>query len=126
MCRCGCKGEYTATSYHNNPRSEVNDQLNLKRLQKAKKLVQSGAKYEIGSNNINIVTGDNRALTLYFDEVKKVVPVSVKIKDKVYFNGEMLGKIVNNELCVVVDTIGSEMCEIKDKYDHRYRVRNHL
>ncbi|MEI7960761.1 MAG: hypothetical protein WCI04_00335 [archaeon] len=104
----------------------MNDQLNLKRLQKAKKLVQSGAKYEIGSNNINIVTGDNRALTLYFDEVKKVVPVSVKIKDKVYFNGEMLGKIVNNELCVVVDTIGSEMCEIKDKYDHRYRVRNHL
>jgi hypothetical protein len=70
-CRCGCRGEYTATSYHSNPRSEVNDQLNLKRLQKVKRLVQSGSSYEIGSNNINIVTGNNRALTLYFDEIKK-------------------------------------------------------
>ena len=87
-CRCGCKGEYTATSYHNNPRSEVNDQLNLKRLQKAKRLVQSGAKYEIGSNNINVVTGDNRALTIYFDEVKKVVPVLGFLKGEVILSAE--------------------------------------
>jgi hypothetical protein len=66
----------------------VNDQLNLKRLQKAKRLVQSGAKYEIGSNNINIVTGDNRALTLYFDEVKKVVPVLGFLKGEVILSVE--------------------------------------
>lgn len=69
-CRCGCKGEYTATSYHENARSVVNDILVEKRLKRAKRLIQKGAKYEIGDNNVNISTGDNRALTLYFDEIK--------------------------------------------------------
>ena len=69
-CRCGCKGEYTATSFHKSPRSEVNDALVSKRLHRAKKLVESGAEHQIGSNNINIVTGENRALTIYFDEIK--------------------------------------------------------
>jgi len=69
-CRCGCRGEYTATSYHNNPRSEVNDSLVEFRLERAKRLIRKGNKYEIGSNNINVSTGTNRALTLYFDEIK--------------------------------------------------------
>jgi hypothetical protein len=69
-CRCGCRGEYTATSYHNSPRSEVNDSLVETRLERAKRLIRKGNKYEIGSNNINVSTGNNRALTLYFDEIK--------------------------------------------------------
>ena len=69
-CRCGCRGEYTATSYHNNPRSEVTDSLVETRLERAKRLIRKGNKYEIGSNNINVSTGNNRALTLYFDEIK--------------------------------------------------------
>jgi hypothetical protein len=71
VCRCGCKGTYTATSFTQEPRSDVNDALVHKRLRKAKKLVMVGAEYQIGTNNINIVTGENRALTLYFDEIKK-------------------------------------------------------
>jgi len=68
-CRCGCGGEYTSTSYHVAPRSPVNDQLSESRLTRAKRLIKKGNRYEIGSNNINISTGQNRALTLYFDEV---------------------------------------------------------
>ena len=68
-CRCGCGGEYTSTSYHVAPRSPVNDQLSESRLNRAKRLIKKGNRYEIGSNHINIPTGRNRALTLYFDEV---------------------------------------------------------
>ena len=71
-CRCGCGGEYTATSFMENPRSDVNDSLVAKRLKRAQRLVSKGAEYEMGDTYINIVTGNNRALTLYFDEVKKV------------------------------------------------------
>jgi hypothetical protein len=70
-CRCGCGGKYTATSYMINPRSEVNDKLVEKRLKRAKKLIQEGAKYNLEDTYINIVTGENRALTLYFDELAK-------------------------------------------------------
>lgn len=69
-CRCGCGGEYIATSFHQAPRSEVNDNLVQKRLNRAKNLITKGSRYEIGENNINIVTGINRALTFYFDEIK--------------------------------------------------------
>ena len=72
-CRCGCGGEYTATSYMENPRSDVNDSLVAKRLKRAQRLVSKGAEYQLDETYINIVTGNNRALTLYFDEVKKVV-----------------------------------------------------
>ena len=71
-CRCGCGGEYTATSYMENPRSDVNDSLVAKRLKRAQRLVSEGAEYQMDHTYINIVTGNNRALTLYFDEVKKV------------------------------------------------------
>jgi hypothetical protein len=70
-CRCGCGGNYTSTSYMTDPRSEVNDKLVEKRLKRAKKLIQEGAKYDLSFICINIVTGKNRALTLYFDEVAK-------------------------------------------------------
>jgi hypothetical protein len=70
-CRCGCGGNYTATSYMVKPRSDVNDSLVEKRLKRAKRLIESGVEYQIGDNNINIELGNNRALTFYFDEVAK-------------------------------------------------------
>lgn len=74
VCRCGCKGDYVATSHMINPRSEVNDKLVRTRLNRAKLLIEKGAEYEIGSNHINIVVSEHgkhgRALTFYFDEVK--------------------------------------------------------
>ena len=70
-CRCGCGGTYTATSYMENPRSEVNDALVEERLKRAKKLVLEGAKVMYEDTYVNISTGVNRALTFYFDEVKK-------------------------------------------------------
>lgn len=70
-CRCGCGGTYTATSYMKDPRSEVNDSLVQKRLKRAKKLVLEGAEVGYGNTYVNVVTGRNRALTFYFDNLKK-------------------------------------------------------
>lgn len=71
-CRCGCGGTYTATSYMKDPRSEVNNKLVETRLKRAKKLVLEGAEVEYGDTYVNVVTGVNRALTFYFDEVKEL------------------------------------------------------
>ena len=68
-CRCGCGGTYTATTFMKNPRSEVNDSLVQKRLKRAKKLVLEGAEVGYGNTYVNITTGNNRALTFYFDEL---------------------------------------------------------
>lgn len=70
-CRCGCEGTYIATSYMINPRSEVNDILAQSRLERAKKLVLEGAKVDYEDTYVNVVTGRNKALTFYFDEIKK-------------------------------------------------------
>jgi hypothetical protein len=69
-CRCGCSGTYTYTSYHATSSNRANDKLALKQLKRAKKLVNQGANYEIDETYINIETGKNRALTLYFDDIK--------------------------------------------------------
>jgi hypothetical protein len=69
-CRCGCGGDYVATSYMVNPRSEVNDKLVEKRLKHGKRLIESGAKADFNTTYVNISTGNNRALTIYFDELK--------------------------------------------------------
>jgi hypothetical protein len=69
-CRCGCGGDYVATSYMVNPRSEVNDKLVEKRLKYGKRLIESGAKADFNTTYVNISTGNNRALTIYFDELK--------------------------------------------------------
>lgn len=71
-CRCGCGGTYVATSYMIKPRTDViDDALVAKRLKRAKKLVEQGAEIQYGTNYVNIETGENRALTFYFDEVAK-------------------------------------------------------
>lgn len=69
-CRCGCGGEYTATSFMQNPRSEVNDSLVQKRLKRAQALVRSGADVDYGSSYVDVRTGQDRTLTFYFDELK--------------------------------------------------------
>lgn len=70
-CRCGCGGEYIATSFMEKPRSDVDDSLVAKRLERAKKLISEGAEYEFGPNYLNLVTGDNRCLCFYFDDIKQ-------------------------------------------------------
>ena len=70
-CRCGCGGDYIATSYMINPRSEVNDTRAQRRLDRAKRLLIKGNNYSIGTTYINVVTGNDRCLTFYFDELKK-------------------------------------------------------
>lgn len=43
-CRCGCGGDYTATSFMVKPRTDdINDALVAKRLKRAQKLVLEGA-----------------------------------------------------------------------------------
>ena len=70
-CRCGCGGTYTATSYMVDPRSDVDDELVAKRLQRAKRLVESKDNdVDYGDTYVNIPTGQNRALTFYFDDIK--------------------------------------------------------
>ena len=69
-CRCGCGGEYTATSYMLFARSNENDKLVEKRLNRAKKLIQAGnVDVDFGDIYVDIETGNNRTLTFYFDEV---------------------------------------------------------
>jgi hypothetical protein len=69
-CRCGCAGSYTATSFMNEPRSDVNDKLVERRLKKAKSLILNGADVYYDKDYVNVETGNNRALTFYFDEVR--------------------------------------------------------
>ncbi len=67
-CRCGCGGEYVATSFMINPRSPVNDTLVEKHLKRAQKLIKQGAEYMNGDTYFDVKTGNNRTLTFYFDE----------------------------------------------------------
>jgi hypothetical protein len=69
-CRCGCGGDYTATSFMVNPRSDVNDSLVEKRLKRAQHLVESGADVNYGETYVDVETGKNRTLTFYFDEIR--------------------------------------------------------
>lgn len=70
-CRCGCGGDYKATSFMQNPRSEVNDSLVAKRLKRAQELVRQGADTEYGDTWIDVETGQDRTLTFYVDDLKK-------------------------------------------------------
>ena len=70
-CRCGCAGTYCSTTYSqveldienaNNSKAE-------KRLKRAKKLLLEGAKFELEDTYIDIVSGDNRAITVYWNNI---------------------------------------------------------
>jgi hypothetical protein len=69
-CRCGCGGDYTATSFMVEARSDVNDSLVEKRLKRAQHLVESGADVNYGETYVDVETGKNRTLTFYFDEIR--------------------------------------------------------
>lgn len=70
-CRCGCGGDYTATSFMVKPRTDdINDALVAKRLKRAQKLVLEGADVDWGGTYVDIETGYDRCLCFYFDEVK--------------------------------------------------------
>jgi hypothetical protein len=70
-CRCGCGGDYTATSYMDGPRTEdINDELVARRLKQAHKLVLEGASVDYGDTYVDVETGYDRSLTFYFDEIK--------------------------------------------------------
>ena len=70
-CRCGCGGEYISSSYANHSRSDVDDSLFLKRLNRAKKLIRSGIlSVDIKSTYINIGYGENICLCFYKDDIK--------------------------------------------------------
>lgn len=70
-CRCGCGGEYTATSFMDKPRSIINDELVAKRLKRAKTIVKNGGEVDFGGTYIDVKTGKDRTLTFYTDEVKE-------------------------------------------------------
>jgi hypothetical protein len=71
VCRCGCAGKYVSTSYMKNPRNDVDDKLALSRLKRAKKLaLNTDSEVEYSGNYINIGYGDDRAITIYLDELK--------------------------------------------------------
>ena len=68
-CRCGCGGTYVATSFMKDPRSGVNDSLAQRRLTKAQNLVKAGTDVDFGGTYVNVVSGNNRAICIYFDEI---------------------------------------------------------
>jgi hypothetical protein len=71
FCRCGCGGTYVSTSYMNEPRNDVNDRLAQTRLNRAKKIaLNADSEVEYCNDHINIGYGDNRAITIYLDELK--------------------------------------------------------
>ena len=70
-CRCGCGGTYVSTSYMEDPRNDVDDKLAGSRLKRAKKLaLNTDSVVDYSDNHINIGYGDNRAITIYLDELK--------------------------------------------------------
>jgi hypothetical protein len=69
-CRCGCEGDYVATTFMIKPRSaDVNNKLVERRFKRAKKLVETGAEVDYGGSYVDVKTGNDRTLTFYFDEV---------------------------------------------------------
>jgi hypothetical protein len=72
-CRCGCGGTYIATSFMDSPRTDIIDNIRAqKNLPRAKNLsLKKDVLVEYGDNHINIGYGNNRAITIYTDELKK-------------------------------------------------------
>lgn len=70
-CRCGCKGNYTHTTYgKQNTYTKPNDSLVKKQLNRAKKLIEQGAPTEGGGTYFSVTTGNDRCYTFYFDDLQ--------------------------------------------------------
>ena len=72
VCRCGCAGKYTATTFMAEPRTDdINNALVAKRLKRAQKLVAADlADVDYGDTYIDVETGNDRCLCFYIDEIK--------------------------------------------------------
>ena len=72
-CRCGCKGDYVATSFsHSRTFSDVNDILVERRLRRAQKLVANGANVDYWEAGVDVETGNDRTLTFYFEDLERL------------------------------------------------------
>ena len=71
VCRCGCAGDYVTTTYTKGIRSydNVDDKLAKRRLRQAQKHALEGAKVEYHDTYINVSYGNDRAITLYTDDL---------------------------------------------------------
>jgi hypothetical protein len=66
-CRCGCGGEYTYTQHTEEKFHQVNDNLVMKRLSRAKNLAnKDGVDVMYGETYVDVQTGKDRTLTFYF------------------------------------------------------------
>lgn len=80
-CRCGCGGEYISTTFAETPLSEINNELVIKRLKRAKRLIEEGADVDYDAVFVDVRTGIDRTLTFYLDELKpQPLPVDCLIK----------------------------------------------
>jgi hypothetical protein len=68
-CRGGCGGTYVSTTFMKDARSEVNNSLAQRRLSKAQNLVRAGAEVDYQGSYVNVVSGNNRAICVYFDDI---------------------------------------------------------
>lgn len=70
-CRCGCGGEYFATTFMIEPRSEVNNEHVAKLLKRAKnKVIKGDMDVDFNDTYVDVQVGKDKTITIYFDEVK--------------------------------------------------------
>lgn len=76
ICRCGCGGEYYATTMHKGARASIDDKQVARLLNRAKKLIREGVSYDLYEFGINVPTHDKskrgKAIMLYWDELKGI------------------------------------------------------
>ncbi len=70
-CRCGCGGEYVATSFMEHPRSIIDNKKAEKWLKNAKTYDKKHNNAEYSETYINIGMANNQCYTIYLDELKK-------------------------------------------------------
>jgi hypothetical protein len=70
-CRCGCGGNYIATSYHKTKSNLSNDIEAQNKLNLAKELaLKKDSEIDYEDTYINIGYGNNQAITIYLDDIK--------------------------------------------------------
>jgi hypothetical protein len=73
-CRCGCNGTYISTTFHAFPTAAITIDNNKAQinLNKAKELALLNTEnVEYSKTFINVAYGNNQAITIYLDDIKK-------------------------------------------------------